>query len=280
MAISKYYNKFSAYSRILALAGAALMPAGPAMAQADLLVAPTRVVMNGGGSTEVILDNIGPRLATYRISLELRRMNADGDLVDVPEAEANATEKAALALVRFSPRRISLPPNQPQSVRIVARAAPELPDGEYRVHMLFRGVPDPTEAVPADQPVATGLSIRLVPIYGITIPLIVRKGQLEASAALDHPRLERQGSRTTLVFDLTHSGPRSLFGELFARPRSGEPVLLMRGIAIYPEVPQRRVDVVLSSEQLAKLRGPVRLEYREPSETGGALIAAVDAIIG
>ena len=173
-----------------------------------------------------------------------------------------------------------LPPNQPQAVRIVARAAPELPDGEYRVHMLFRGVPDPVEAATADQaPSANGLSIRLTPIYGITIPLIVRKGQLEASATLAHPRVEHTASRATLVFDLTHTGPRSVFGELIAHPRSGPPMLLMRGIAIYPEVAQRRVDVALSSEQLTKLRGPVRLEYREPSEAGGALIASVDANI-
>jgi len=49
--------------------------AHPARAQGDLLVAPTRVVINGGGGAEVVLSNIGDKPATYRISLELRRMD-------------------------------------------------------------------------------------------------------------------------------------------------------------------------------------------------------------
>jgi P pilus assembly chaperone PapD len=40
----------------------------------DLLVAPTRVVLNGSRGTEIILNNIGEDVATYRVSVELRRM--------------------------------------------------------------------------------------------------------------------------------------------------------------------------------------------------------------
>lgn len=47
---------------------------GTARAQGDLLVAPTRIVINGGGGAEVVLSNIGAETATYRIGLELRRM--------------------------------------------------------------------------------------------------------------------------------------------------------------------------------------------------------------
>ena len=70
--------------------------ATPIQAQGDLLIAPTRVVMNGGGSSQVILSNIGSKAATYRISLELRRMLPDGGLEDIAEASANPTESAAL----------------------------------------------------------------------------------------------------------------------------------------------------------------------------------------
>ena len=40
----------------------------------DLLVAPTRIVLNGSRGTEILLNNIGEDVATYRISVELRRM--------------------------------------------------------------------------------------------------------------------------------------------------------------------------------------------------------------
>ena len=73
-----------------ALAAASL--ATPASAQGDLLIAPTRVVISSGGSSEVVLSNIGNAAATYRISLELRRMEADGDFKEITEAEASPAE--------------------------------------------------------------------------------------------------------------------------------------------------------------------------------------------
>lgn len=53
---------------------AATFTASPALAQGDLLVAPTRVIINGAGNAEVVLSNIGSQAATYRIGVELRRM--------------------------------------------------------------------------------------------------------------------------------------------------------------------------------------------------------------
>ena len=78
------------------LAAPLALAAQPATAQGDLLVAPTRVIINGSGNAEVVLSNIGNQPATYRIGIELRRMQHDGDFADVSEAEANATERAAL----------------------------------------------------------------------------------------------------------------------------------------------------------------------------------------
>ncbi|RZV49660.1 MAG: molecular chaperone, partial [Sphingomonadaceae bacterium] len=39
----------------------------------DLLVAPTRVILDGGRGTQIILNNIGEEEATYRVTAELRR---------------------------------------------------------------------------------------------------------------------------------------------------------------------------------------------------------------
>jgi P pilus assembly chaperone PapD len=95
----------------------------------DLLVAPTRVVLNGSRGTEIILNNIGEEVATYRVSVELRRMTPDGMLNDV--AEPNEAEKLAQSLIMYAPRRVTLAPREPQSIRIAARAPKNLPDGEY-----------------------------------------------------------------------------------------------------------------------------------------------------
>ena len=112
------------------IATAMTMPSVPAQAAGDLLVAPTRVVLDGDRGTEVILNNIGSETATYRISLELRRMTADGRLEEVSEEQANEIEHAAKAMIRYAPRRVTLPPNQPQAIRLGVRAPEGLPDGE------------------------------------------------------------------------------------------------------------------------------------------------------
>lgn len=264
----------------LALAGAVV--AGPTAAQGDLLVAPTRVIISGGGTSEVILSNIGSRPATYRIGLELRRMLPDGDLDDVEVANANVTEQAALGMIRYAPRRITLAPGAPQSVRISARPGAELPDGEYRVHMSFRSIPD---AIPVEEVAAAntgqGFQIRLQPVYGVTIPVIIRKGQLEALATIANPQLVREGSGTFLKLDLTRKGARSVYGELAVIARGvKDPVFIARGIAVYPELERRSVELQISAEQAAKLKGPLRFEYREMPENGGKLIAAIDTNIG
>ena len=274
---------FLARSSLAVVASAtALSLAHPAMAQGDLLIAPTRVVLSGGGSTQVILSNIGTTPATYRIALELRRMEADGDVSDVPEEQANPTERAALDMIRYAPRRITLAPNQPQSIRISARPPEGLADGEYRVHMSFRAIPD---AAPAEAPAtapdaapANGLTIRLTPIYGITIPLIVRKGQLDAAVTIARPQVVRVNDSDALRLELDRTGNRSVFGEIrVVAPGAKDPVYMARGIAVYPEVAHRAVTLPLSAEQAARLKGPLRIEYRELPENGGKLLASTDA---
>src|SRR5689334_13953885 len=72
----------------------------------DLLVAPTRIVLDGRRAGEIILNNIGDEPATYRISVEFRRMTSDGDLTEV--SEPNAQEKAAEDMIVYAPRRVTL----------------------------------------------------------------------------------------------------------------------------------------------------------------------------
>ena len=273
---ARYATRLAAASL---LAGAAIAPL-PAMAQGDLLVAPTRVILDGRRGAQVILSNIGTEEATYRIGMVLRRMGPDGNLMEVSDEEANVLEKAAISMVRYAPRRIKLPPGQPQAVRIAARPAADLPDGEYRVHLSFNAIPKPRPAVSDGTP-AQGLSVKLIPIYGVTIPLIIRHGQVEATTAIDTARMLQTGDgRPILSFAIERSGDASVFGDLVAIPARGEPMFLARGVAVYPEVDRRMVNVVLNEEQAAALRGPVRLEYREPPERGGDVIAAIDTDLG
>lgn len=259
---------------------ALLAVATPAAASGDLLVAPTRIVLDGPRGAEIVLNNVGDAPATYRISLELRRMQADGSLDDVELVDATPAEQAMLGMLVYSPRRVTLPPNQPQTIRIGVRAPEGLPDGEYRAHMLFRAIPDavPVSTTPADP--ASGVSIALTPIYGVTIPIIVRQGNLSATAAMSNPRVSSDGEEHRLQFDLARTGNRSVYGEVFAmRQGVAEPVLVARGIAIYAELGSRTVTLPLTAEQAAALHGPVTIRYVEDRNRGSGTLAEVSAVL-
>lgn len=251
----------------------------PAHAAGDLLIAPTRVVLDGRRGTEVILNNIGNEEATYRITLELRRMNDLGRLDDVDAAAANDKEKSALEVIRYAPRRVTLPPNQPQSIRVGLQPTDILPDGEYRAHMLFRAIPK-APAADATQDAGNGLKIQLIPIYGISIPIIVRKGNLEATAALSNVRMANDNEGPTLEFDISRKGDKSVFGEIHVtKPGVAEPLSVAKGIAIYPEIASRNVSLPLPPEVAAKMRGEVVISYYEAPEAGGGLIAQVRQVL-
>lgn len=262
------------------LMGATPLPLiAPAYAAGDLLIAPTRVVFDGRRGTEVILNNIGNEEATYRITLELRRMNDKGRLDDVEQVDANEKEKAALGVIRFAPRRVTLPPNQPQSIRVGMQAAEDLPDGEYRAHMLFRAIPK-TQAADAVQDAGNGLRIQLIPIYGISIPIIVRKGNLQATAAMSNLRMSADNEGPTLEFDLSRKGDKSVFGEIHVtKPGVSEPLSIAKGIAIYPEISSRNVSLPLPPEIAAKMRGEVVISYYEAPEAGGGLITQLRQVL-
>lgn len=276
-------TRFITRTLLPVIATAAMFMPGSLAAQGDLLVAPTRVILDGSRGTEVILSNIGTAEATYRIGLELRRMNGDGKLQEVSEDEVNEIEQAALGMIRYAPRRIRLAPGQPQAIRISARPGAELPDGEYRVHMSFKAIPEARPVAPSDADApASGISIKLIPIYGVTIPIIVRKGRLEAIAAIQNPQIAAgPDGQDVLTLSIARQGGGSTYGEIrVMKQGSDEPIYLARGVAVYSELSERTVRMGLNAEQAAVMRGPVRIEYRQMPEKGGDLIAAVDTVIG
>jgi P pilus assembly chaperone PapD len=269
--------------RALALVAVIALTGGgasaPAHAAGDLLVAPTRIVLDGRRGAEVILNNIGAEEATYRISLELRRMGDNGRLEDILPEAASDKEKAALEIIRFAPRRVTLPPNQPQSIRVGLQGTETLPDGEYRAHMLFRAIPKTPEAT-ADGDGSNGLKINLIPVYGVTIPVIIRKGELRATAAIANAAIARDNEGQALQFDLSRQGDKSVFGEVHVtRPGVAEPLLVAKGIAVYPELASRQVSLPLDAAAAAKMSGEVVISYYEAPEAGGGLIAQLRTVL-
>lgn len=263
---------FLALTPLLGLAAPASAGVG------DLLVAPTRIVLDGRKGAEVILNNIGDEPATYRVSVEFRRMTEDGQLEDVPEP--SAADKAAQDMIVYAPRRVTLAPHEPQSIRIAARPPQGLPDGEYRVHLLFRAIPPATPVAPASSEPVKGVHFQLTPVYGVTIPVIVRLGNLSATAGISDVRLAEKDGNRVVSLELSRAGQRSTFGELrVLKAGVKEPLAIQRAVAVYTEIGKRRVDIPLNPAFKSDVSGPVTVQYLETYDDGSHLLAETSAVL-
>ena len=257
---------------ILGLSSAATAGVG------DLLVAPTRLVLDGRKGAEVILNNIGEEPATYRVSVEFRRMTEQGELVAL--TTPTPSDKIAEDMIVYAPRKVTLAPHEPQAIRIAARAPGGLPDGEYRVHLLFRAVPAPTPLVQPTGAQPKGVQFKLTPIYGVTIPVIVRLGNLQASAGIANVHLERRDGTPVIGLDLVRQGTRSTYGEVrVLKAGIKDPIAVEKGVAVYTEIGKRHVSLAVADNYKAAANGPVTVEYIETFEDGTHLLAETQAVL-
>ena len=255
----------------------ALLASVPAVAGVgDLLVAPTRIVLNGSRGAEVVLSNIGDETATYRVSVELRRMRPDGALEEV--TAANDKEQKAHDMIVYAPRRVTIAPNQPQTIRISARAPQGLPDGEYRAHMLFRAVPPPRPVRPAAE--VKGIAFELIPVYGVTIPVVIRMGNLQAKVGIANIQLTRQDDKPAISLDLTRNGDRSVFGDVRVfKAGFKDPIAIQRGVAVYTEIGTRHMVIPISADFAGSAAGPVTVDFVETGDAGPVSLAETKTVL-
>ena len=257
--------------------------AGSDPARAGVLVAPTRLIFEGSERHgEFVLVNKGHTTERYRISLVNRRMNEEGRIVAAEEPRPD--ERFADAMIRFSPRTVVLPPDEPQTIRILVQRPGDLPAGEYRSHLMLQQVPDaPPPAAPDPAPEsARGISIQITPIYGITVPIIVREGALRADGALSDLALVAE-PEPRLRLRLHREGTRSLYGDLdvlHELPDEAPRVVgRARGVALYTPNESRPFEVPLAFPGGGiPTRGRLRVEYRNAEVGASSLIA--EAAVG
>jgi hypothetical protein len=256
----------------------------------DLLVAPTRVVLEGRTrSAEITLVNIGTAPATYRVTLLHLAMTEAGELKEIEKPEAGAP--FADDLVRFSPRQVTLAPNASQIVRLQLRLSADLPAGEYRSHLLFRAIPGedvaPERKIESKKEMKPGeLSVQLIPIYGVSIPLIVRHGSTAATAGLTDLAFEPAAGKEgpALRCRLTRAGSQSIYGNAsvtFRPAQGGAPRVVgtMNGIAVYPPLAARSVRIPLQPPPgLSLSGGRLEVAFSKPEENGERLADATVAV--
>lgn len=251
-----------------------------------LTVTPTRIVFEGRQrSAEVLLVNTTSTPATYRISFKNMQMLENGFYEDITEPVNG--ELFADQMIHYSPRQVHLEPGMSQTVRLQLRKPANLPPGEYRSHLLFQAIPPETAGKDIEKlDLKEGeIAVKISTIFAITIPVLVRQGELSASVIMSdlalYPSEDTNTSRV-LSLRLNRSGNRSILGEVnvtFKPDQGGDEqvVGLVRGIAVLYPYPTRTVKIPLNAPEGVTLqKGLLHIVYRARPEEGGAVLAEAD----
>lgn len=219
-------------------------------AQGDLLIYPKRIVFDGSKrSQDLSLVNNGNDTARYVISVIQIRMKEDGSFENItqPDAGQNFADKN----FRFFPRSVVLGPKEVQTVKVQLIQFSSLLAGEYRSHLYFRAE-EAEKPIGFEKPKTDSgkISISINPVYGISIPVIIRSGESTTEIGLSNVdfRFEK-GNIPVLQMNINRSGNMSVYGDItvdYVSPEGKETrVCLVKGVAVYTPTDTRKVRLAL-----------------------------------
>lgn len=260
----------------------------PAQSQTEqssnLNITPKRVVFSGRvAASAIYILNRGDQEVTYRIELVDRVMSPNGEIRTIAELANDAESKprtsrmkSSADMIQFTPRRVTLAPGQTQAIRLRLLRPADLPDGEYRTTLTVSALPPEDTGLTVDQAVEESenkFSMRAIALFGVSIPLIVRQGQLSTVVKIDQARASGDKVRLSLV----REGLGSVYGDLEVREKDakGQILGIIHGIGVYNEIDNRVVEISLNRPVEA---GEVLyLSFRDDAISDG-LASAVEQI--
>lgn len=250
-----------------------------AEANPNLMLYPTRVVFTKNRrAIQVDITNTGTSKGTYRITLENKRMTELGQFEKVVEPLPG--ELFADKMIQYSPRQIELGPGAGQTVRIVLRKPADLPEGEYRTHMVFSRLPDPKEKGVEKEASGREIGIRLTPLIGVSIPVIVEHGETTVNTLLKDLKYvkSKRNEPHRAELRIERSGNKSVYGDFIVKfkPKSGaeRDLAHIKGVAVYSPYPSRFVKIALKGDGDESLEsGKLTVRFQEARDSGGDLLS-------
>lgn len=234
-------------------------------AQGDLMVIPKRIVFDGSQrSQEINLANTGQDTAVYAISFINYKMTENGNFeqVEVPEEG----QKFATEFLRYFPRRVTLAPNEAQTIRVQLSRSGNLEQGEYRSHMYFRAVENQTALGEEDENSSEGIAIQIKTIFGISIPIIIQNGERISNVVLSKIELDLEESSPRLSLTINRTGNMSVYGDLLVEHISSnggkKEIGFIKGISVYTPNSFRNFIMQLNNTEGIDLNeGTLKITY-------------------
>lgn len=262
----------SSLTFFLALLGLFQLLSTTSMAQGDLLIYPKRIVFESTKKThQVSLSNTGKDTARYAISFIQIRMKENGSTEPItqPDSGQNFSDK----YLRIYPRIVTLGPNEAQMIMIQVSRSSKLLPGEYRSHLYIRSVPleNPLGDSLAKKG-SEGVSVKVIPVFGFSIPVIIREGANDIKVSVTNLRVEKQQDFTSMLkMRFNRTGNMSVYGNIVIDYISDAgkitQVGLIKGISVYTPNQIRDIEIQLDSKLGLKYQsGKLRVLYTSPNE--------------
>lgn len=268
------------YPLILIVSVLLLIPSIKSAAQGDLLVFPKRIVFDETKKSQSInISNTGRDTARYIISFVQIRMKEDGNFENITQPDPN--QYFADPYLRIFPRQVILGPNESQVVKIQLQKSDQMVPGEYRSHLYFRAMPDVKPLGEKDiQKDTASISVKLIPVFGITIPIIIRKGETTAKVSLSNISFQKiNDSIPVLKLDFNRTGNISVYGDITVSlilpngktTKVGE----IDGFAVYTPGMLRKCKIELK-KGIEYNKGKLLITYSAPREDKGSKLAEAE----
>jgi hypothetical protein len=256
-----------------------------AMAQGNLLITPVRIVFDGSKQTEELnLLNMGNDTATYSISFVQKNMKEDGSFVLIQEAEPG--QMFADSYLRIFPRRVTLAPRAPQVIMLQYRRKADMVAGEYRSHLYFRSEQNykPIGMKKLAKDSSQLLSVQITPIFGMSIPVIIRIGAVTVSTTLSDLKLAILSDTQTLNFTINRTGNSSTYGDIkieyFPTHGKSYQVAIVAGVGVYSNISKRNMIVKLKTTSGSILNeGKLKVSYTSSERAKKPMLYAEQELV-
>ena len=252
----------------------------PSLAQGNLMILPIRVVFEGNKQKEELyLANRGKDTASYAITFIQKNMNENGSFVNLEKTDSS--QMSAEPYLRIFPRSVKLAPGEAQVISLQYRRKPDMAAGEYRSHLYFR--PDKSYTPlsvekPENDPTTT--SFQITALFGISIAIIIRTGEVNVSASLSDLKLDnREKAIQNLTLTINRTGNISLYGDIKIQyfPVNGKSYQIgtTGGVGVYSNINKRLVTVKLNNTYGQPLKdGKLKVQYLSHDESKKSVVLA------
>ncbi|MHA1541050.1 MAG: fimbrial biogenesis chaperone [Alphaproteobacteria bacterium] len=220
------------------------------VSNAGFLIYPQKILFHGSMKKQSIkITNVTDTEKTYKLKIVNYEQEKNGGYKVI--TEENPVAKFASKNFRFSPRRVTLKPGKSQTINIMVKGKGALKDGEYRSHLAIVEK-DATKMRTASA--SSGLGFEIKADYGVTVPVIIRKGKLNMDIKIKSAKLKSDKKGAVLSVDIARKGKKSMRGQ-FSIFDGKKEIGVIKNIVVYTNLAGRKFDVNLyktASKRISK----------------------------